>query len=249
MNRSPSCFSGACDPSHKFPAFSPLALPQACEAFEKAASCYRAALALDGRHYTAWYGLGTVYFRQEKFPQAEFHLRQALMLNPRSSVLGCYLGMALHMLGRPTDALAQLEAACAVDSRNQLARYEKAGVLVSLERFVEALAELEALKQAAPREATVYFLIGKVYKKLKQRDAALTHFAIALDLKPSTNDVNLIKCAPRREALAGLAFKEDNFYRYYYNPYRPFFFPSFVFPCRSAIEKVNLPDADQEDEL
>jgi cytochrome c-type biogenesis protein CcmH/NrfG len=34
------------------------------EDFEKAMACYRAALRLDSRHYNAWYGLGTVYYRQ-----------------------------------------------------------------------------------------------------------------------------------------------------------------------------------------
>lgn len=44
------------------------------------------------------YGLGTIYFRQEKYKLAEFHFRRALHINSRSSVLHCYLGMALHTL-------------------------------------------------------------------------------------------------------------------------------------------------------
>eukprot|EP00965_Chrysotila_dentata_P016358 541297-Pleurochrysis_carterae.AAC.1 len=40
-------------------------------------SCYRAAIKLDERHYNAWYGLGSVYYRQEKYDFAEHHLRKA----------------------------------------------------------------------------------------------------------------------------------------------------------------------------
>ena len=58
--------------------------------------CYRNALRLDSRHYNAWYGLGTVYYRQEKYELSEYHFRHALSINSRSSVLFCYLGMAQH---------------------------------------------------------------------------------------------------------------------------------------------------------
>ena len=40
--------------------------------------------------------LGNIYFWQEKYDFAEHHLRKALEINPSSSPLFCYLGMALH---------------------------------------------------------------------------------------------------------------------------------------------------------
>jgi anaphase-promoting complex subunit 3 len=55
--------------------------------------------------------------------------------------------------------------------------------------------ESAALQDIAPREATVYFQIGKIYKKLKRPDAALTNFCHAMDLKPTSTDQNLIKSA------------------------------------------------------
>ena len=59
-------------------------------------ACYRSAIRIDERHYNAWYGLGNIYYRQEKYDFAEHHLRKALAINPCSSPLFCYLGMALH---------------------------------------------------------------------------------------------------------------------------------------------------------
>merc|ERR1739838_774456 len=40
------------------------------------------------------------------------------------------------------------------------------------------------LKQIVPKESLVYFLIGKVYKKLGQTHLALMNFSWAMDLDP-----------------------------------------------------------------
>lgn len=37
--------------------------------------------------------------------------------------------------------------------------------------------------------------MGRIYKKLRQVDKALTHFCHAMDLKPTSTDANLIKSA------------------------------------------------------
>jgi hypothetical protein len=60
---------------------------------------------------------------------------------------------------------------------------------------IHGFAKSAALQDIAPREATVYFQIGKIYKKLKRPDAALTNFCHAMDLKPTSTDQNLIKSA------------------------------------------------------
>lgn len=79
------------------------------------------------------------------------------------------------------------------DPKNPLPKYQKANVLMSEERYNEAMRGLEELKEVAPRESGVFFLMGKIYKRLDMPERAMYHFCIALDLKPSTADVNLIK--------------------------------------------------------
>ena len=165
------------------------------EDFEKATECYRAALSLDPRHYNAWYGLGTVYFRQEKYEMSEHHFKHSIEINPKSSVLYCYLGMAQHALRKTEKAYISLQKAIQLDERNPLAKYEKASVLMSDERYSEALDELEQLREVAPREASVYFLMGRIFKKLEMPNRAMLNFSLALDLKPSSADVNSIKAA------------------------------------------------------
>jgi len=179
------------------------------EDFEKAMNCYRAALRLDARHYNAWYGLGTVYYRQEKYVMSEYHFRYALNINGRSSVLFCYSGMAKHALDDHDAAIELLQRAIALDSRNPLARYEMAAVLMSKEKYEEALEELQELQEIAPKEASVFFLMGRIYKKLGLPDKAMINFSVALDLRPSTADTNAIKNAVEKLDAADDSEEED----------------------------------------
>jgi anaphase-promoting complex subunit 3 len=154
----------------------------AAEDWEQAKRSYRIATALDGRHYNAWYGLGAVFMRQEKYDLAEYHFRRALDCHPSSSVLRCCLGQALHAVGRHEEALQELNAAVAADARNPLARFERASLLVSKGALQEALKELSALKDVAPREASVYVLLSKVYKRLNQPGLAALCAGTGADL-------------------------------------------------------------------
>lgn len=44
------------------------------------------------------YGLGMIYYKQEKFNLAEIHFKKALSINPQSSVLLCHIGV-VRLLG------------------------------------------------------------------------------------------------------------------------------------------------------
>jgi anaphase-promoting complex subunit 3 len=165
------------------------------EDFEKGITCYRTAIRIDPRHYNAWFGMGHIYYRQEKFGMAEYHFRRAHVINNRSSVLRCYLGMSLHKLKRSAEALQVLGDAIVADPRNPLARFERAGVLAADGRLDEALSEFQALHDVAPREASVLFHMGKVFKRLGRIQDALAAFSEALDLQPPSADTNLIKSA------------------------------------------------------
>lgn len=53
--------------------------------------------------------MGQIYYRQEKYDLALCHFRSAAAVNPRSSVLRCYTGMALAKQGMNDKALARLQ--------------------------------------------------------------------------------------------------------------------------------------------
>jgi tetratricopeptide (TPR) repeat protein len=62
------------------------------EDMEKAVTAFRQAILNNDRHYNAWYGLGSIYYRQENFESSEYHFRKARSINNRCSILDCYLG-------------------------------------------------------------------------------------------------------------------------------------------------------------
>lgn len=91
------------------------------------------------------------------------------------------------------EALTMMDEAISADKKNPLPMYQKANILASMEDFDGALEVLEELKEYAPRESSVYALMGKIYKRRNMYDKAMLHFGLALDLKPSTTDVATIK--------------------------------------------------------
>ena len=56
--------------------------------------------------------------------------------------------------------------------------------MVQLEKYEQALAELEKLRLMMPKEAPIPILMGKIYKKLNKIDRAHLFFNLALDLEP-----------------------------------------------------------------
>ncbi len=163
------------------------------EDFEPAMACFRQAIRTNERHYNAWYGLGCIYHRQEKYDLAEYHFERACQIHPTSSILRCNWGISQHANGKAYQALETLSEASRLDPGNPQARFQRATIYSALHRPQEAALELEKVRDAAPREATVHFCLGKVYKRLGRLDDAMKCFLAAMDLDPK--DSQMIKSA------------------------------------------------------
>ena len=87
---------------------------------------------------------------------------------------------------RAPEALPVLDAAIKVDARNPLARYERASVLLTIDRPHEALAELNVLREIEPREGSVFVLLAKVHRRLNQPGAAALCAGIGSDMGTAT---------------------------------------------------------------
>ena len=154
------------------------------EEFEKALDSYRSAVGADPRHYNAWYGLGKVYEKMGKWGIAEQHYRTAANINPTNAVLVCCIGMVLEKQKNGVEALEMYTRACILAPHSALSRFKKARCLMGLGMGNEALTELNTLKDQAPDEANVWFLMGRLYKGLKLRGHAIRCFTMALNLDP-----------------------------------------------------------------
>lgn len=152
------------------------------EELEKALTCYRKAILKDTRHYNAWYGIGTIYSKQERFQLAQVHYEHSLKINRNNSVILVHIGVMQFYLDKREEALRTLLSAIKIDPKNPLCKFHHASMSFKMGRFQEALDELEELKQLVPKESVVFYLIGKIHKQLGNIDLALMHFSWATDL-------------------------------------------------------------------
>lgn len=164
------------------------------EEHEKALEAYRRAISADSRHYNAWYGLGKVYERMGKYKFAEQHYRTASNINPTNVVLICCIGLVLERVGNQKAALLQYGRACSLSPQSVLARIRKARTLMKLGELKLAHVELKVLKDVAPDEANVHYLLGKLYKMMHEKGSAIKHFTTALNLDPKVRVYQVIFC-------------------------------------------------------
>jgi anaphase-promoting complex subunit 3 len=99
------------------------------------------------------------------------------------------ISQVLDRLKKPEPALMQFEAAIKLDPRSIMARFRKAQILLKLNIPHESLTELLVLKDTAPDDPNIHFLLGRCYKKLRDRASAIKHLTIAMNLDPKSHGV------------------------------------------------------------
>lgn len=162
------------------------------EAYDAALESFRHSVSVDRRAYSGWYGLGKVYQCMGKMEDAERHYRIAANINPSNSTLLVCIGVVLERLRNKKGALANFTRALELAPDSALARFKKARVLMHMKYYDDALGDLDILRNQAPDEANVWFLLGKCFKGLGERGEALRAFTTALNLDVK---VCLLACA------------------------------------------------------
>lgn len=154
------------------------------EEYDKALTAFRSAIAAESRHYNAWYGLGMVFDKQGKYEFAEQHFRIAASINPTNAHLICCIGAMLEKLKNPKAALVLYTRSCELGPKKVENRMKRAKLLMTLQEPRVALSELGFLKDMDPDNSEVHFMLGRVYKALRQKGNAIRHFTTALSLDP-----------------------------------------------------------------
>lgn len=157
------------------------------EEYEKALTAYRQAIAADRRHYNAYYGIGRVQERLGAYEKAYTHFDYAQRINPNNAVLICCIGTVLEKQKQIMPALQAYNKAAELAPRAAQTRYKKARALLAVGQLEAAQKELMVLKDLAPDEATVHFLLGKLYRNMEEKQLAVRHFTIALALDPKAS--------------------------------------------------------------
>jgi anaphase-promoting complex subunit 3 len=161
------------------------------EEFDAALSSFRKSVTADKRSYAGWYGLGRSLERMGKLEDAERHYRIAAQINPSNATLMVCIGVIFEKLRKKPNALDCYSRALELAPQSALARFKKSRVLMHMREFELALRELLVLRDLAPDEANVWFLLGKCWKGLGEKGEALRAFttALNLDVKVSFDDL------------------------------------------------------------
>jgi anaphase-promoting complex subunit 3 len=154
------------------------------EEYDKALLAYRHAISADRRHYNAYYGIGKVYEKLGSYDKAFSHYTTASSIHPTNAVLICCIGTVLEKQKQTVHALQFFSKATELAPKAALTRYKKARALLAMGQLEAAQRELMVLKDLAPDDARVHFLLGKLCKTMRDRKSAVRHFTIALSLDP-----------------------------------------------------------------
>ncbi|RSL55760.1 hypothetical protein CEP51_014498 [Fusarium floridanum] len=157
------------------------------EEYDKALTAYRQAISADRRHYNAYYGIGKVQERLGALDKAYAHFHAAQSINPNNAVLICCIGTVLEKQKQIMPALQAYSKAVELAPRAAQTRYKKARALLAVGQLDAAQKELMVLKDLAPDEATVHFLLGKLYRSMGEKQLSVRHFTIALALDPKAS--------------------------------------------------------------
>lgn len=159
------------------------------EEYDGALAAYRQAISADRRHYNAYYGIGRVQERLGVYDKAYTHFQAAQTINPNNAVLIACIGTVLEKQKQIVPALRAYSKAVELAPRAALTRYKKARALLAVGQIEEAQKELIILKDLAPDESRVHFLLGTLYRSMNEKQLAVRHFtdALALDPKVSIN--------------------------------------------------------------
>ncbi|EJD74714.1 TPR Domain containing protein [Loa loa] len=150
----------------------------------KAAAAFRRALLLCPTDYRAWFGLGLLHFKKEQVNLARVHLSRAVAINPFNSVLLCQLSVVEQALHNNDTAMELLQNALKISPDNAACRFYRARLLYEMHDYAQCLEELNDLKLIAHDEAQVFFLLGRVHKKLGDTHLALLNFSLAAEMDP-----------------------------------------------------------------
>lgn len=158
------------------------------EEYDKALTAFRLSVSADRRHYNAYYGIGMVYEKLGNYDKAHHHFLAASQIHPTNAVLICCIGTVLEKQKCIMEALKYFTRATELAPRVAQARFRKARALLATGKLQDALHELRILKDLAPDDARVHFLLGKLYKAQNDKSQAVRHFTQALSLDPKVSE-------------------------------------------------------------
>ncbi len=145
---------------------------------------YEHALAVTEGNYLAECYLGTTLLNENRFPEAELQLRQALKLKPDFSDARFKLGVVLTQSDQDNEALTTYDELLKQNPRHALADYNIGIILLGQNLPAEAIPHFQKALAKKQNYVPAIVALGTAEAKLGNADLAISYFKQSLALKP-----------------------------------------------------------------
>jgi len=130
--------------------------------------------------------LGNAYWSISEWDSAAKEFNAELANDPRSCMSFYKLGdIVLEQHGDPQAALDQLNKSVAICPNLTEAREDRARALLRMDRYQDALPDLDAAAHATPDDPNVHFLLAQAYRSLGRADEAKAEMQLFSKLEES----------------------------------------------------------------
>jgi len=175
------------------------------EDFERALLYFKNCLEIDVLDYTNLYNIVYCYDMLEQSDNAINYLQQYIENEPYSEIAWHQLGRQYYIIEDLNQALRAFDFALLIDERFVGAYIEKAKTLEKLDRYTEAIENFLITTELEDPSAYAFLKIGKNFKKIFNREAAVEYFLKANEQDPFLDKPLL--------ALAELYFEDNVFHK------------------------------------
>jgi len=134
---------------------------------------------------------------EQRWPEAEQQLREAIRLDPKAAGPHVHLGNVLDDTGRPHDAEAEYRIAIQLDPKDAGAHYNLGLLLEDSGRQSLAEVEMRRYTELAPADPDGWVRLSEVLRALGKNREALAAAQAALRLDPANEDAKgIVEASP-----------------------------------------------------
>ena len=161
-----------------------------------------------------WMTAGDLYTQVDDQEDALRCFRKAIELDPNTERAHHFAGVALIRLGRPSEAIPELEAELKLSPNDPDTQYNLAYALLETSQKDQAMAILQKLTTEHPDHAQAQYELGKELLNSGDKNGAVTHLEAAARLEPNVDYIAYqLQAAYRKAGRTSDADKEMQVYR------------------------------------
>ncbi|OKH30363.1 hypothetical protein NIES2119_31090 [[Phormidium ambiguum] IAM M-71] len=153
----------------------------------EAAQKYQQILEINSGCSEAWYGLGIVYFEQEKYQDALEIISQALTLDSVNYNLYYTFGLVLERIGYFTEAITAYQKVIELSPQCLEAYYTLGKLIADTGDFVQAETIYYQAIELDENNYLSYLHLGDFFMMQQQIESAITAYKTSLQIQPSNS--------------------------------------------------------------